>query len=81
MKVCDSGMANSRRSADDWLTRAETPRHPTTMQPILRTIAALTMALGITGAFYWCITSSLDDMTRADCQAGHVRACEALKQP
>jgi hypothetical protein len=33
---------------------------------------------GLSGAFAWCVRTSLDDMTRADCQAGQVRACAAL---
>jgi hypothetical protein len=51
------------------------------MNFILRTIACLTMTTGLSGAAWWCLTTTLDDMTRADCHAGHVRACEELKQP
>lgn len=47
----------------------------------MRTLAALLMIAGLSGAFYWCLTTTLDDMTRADCQAGVVAACQALKQP
>ena len=47
----------------------------------MRTIAALLMITGIAGAFWYCLTTTLDDMTRADCNAGVVAACQALKQP
>ena len=47
----------------------------------MRTLATLAMIAGLAGAFHWCLTTTLDDMTRADCNAGHVRACQALKQP
>jgi hypothetical protein len=35
------------------------------------------IALGL--AAFWCLTSTLDDMTRINCQAGVKAACEALK--
>ena len=47
----------------------------------MRTLAALLMITGLSGAFWYCLTTTLDDMTRADCNAGHVRACQALQQP
>lgn len=47
----------------------------------MRTLATLAMIAGLAGAFHWCLTTTLDDMTRADCNAGHVRACQALQQP
>lgn len=47
----------------------------------MRTLAALLMIAGLYGAFWHCLTTTLDDMTRADCQAGVVAACQALKQP
>lgn len=53
------------------------PIAPITMQ----TLAALLMIAGLAGAFWYCLTTTLDDMTRADCNAGHVRACQALQQP
>lgn len=43
---------------------------------ILKNSVMLT-ALGL--AAFWCLTSTLDDMTRIDCQAGVKAACEALK--
>jgi len=30
--------------------------------------------------FWFALTSTLDDMTRADCEAGIVKACEQLKK-
>jgi len=52
------------------------------LSPItMRTIAILAIVAGLAGAFHWCLTTTLDDMTRADCNAGHVRACQALQQP
>ena len=47
----------------------------------MRTLAILAMVAGLAGAFHWCLTTTLDDMTRADCNAGVVAACQALKQP
>jgi hypothetical protein len=34
-------------------------------------------ALSIAG--FWCLTSALDDMTHADCNAGIKAACDSLK--
>lgn len=39
--------------------------------------AVMLIALGLAAS--WCLTSTLDDMTRIDCQAGVKAACEALK--
>jgi hypothetical protein len=50
------------------------------MNLFLRTVACCTMTVGLSGAALWCLTTTLDDMTRKDCQAGVVRACQALKQ-
>ena len=52
-----------------------------TVQSLLRFTAGLAICTGLAGAFWYCLTTTLDDMTRADCNAGHVRACQALKQP
>jgi hypothetical protein len=44
------------------------------------TIAKTTVmlaALSIAG--FWCLTSTLDDMTRIDCNHGIQAACNALK--
>lgn len=52
-----------------------------TVQSLLRFTAGLAICTGIAGAFWYCLTTTLDDMTRADCNAGVVAACQALKQP
>ena len=55
---------------------------PAPIAPItMRTLAILAIVAGLAGAFHWCLTTTLDDMTRAYCNAGHVRACQALQQP
>ena len=36
------------------------------------------MICGLSGAFAWCLRTSLDDMTRVDCERGVTRACAAL---
>ena len=48
------------------------------MNFILRTIACVTIATGFTGAFWWTLTTTLDDMTRKDCLAGVANACRVL---
>lgn len=42
---------------------------------------AVTVAASIFlgGAFWYSLTTTLDDMTRRDCVAGIQKACEALK--
>jgi hypothetical protein len=52
-----------------------------TVQSLLRLTAGLAICTGLSGAFWYCLTTTLDDMTRADCNAGVVAACQALKQP
>jgi len=41
-------------------------------------IAWAAMIFGLGGAFAWCLRTSLDDMTRIDCERGVTRACAAL---
>jgi len=41
-------------------------------------ISVLFAAL-LSGAAWYCMTSTLDDMTQRDCNAGIQKACEALK--
>lgn len=44
------------------------------------TVAKTTLMLtALSLAAFWCLTSTLDDMTLRDCQAGVKAACEALK--
>ena len=42
---------------------------------------AVTIAASILlgGAFFYSLTTTLDDMTRRDCAAGIQKACEAIK--
>lgn len=47
---------------------------------ILRGVGATAVALGLSGALWFCLTTTLDQMTEADCRAGVQLACEALKR-
>ena len=38
--------------------------------------AVVLTALSLAG--FWCLTSTLDDMTRADCERGVLAACKHL---
>jgi hypothetical protein len=44
----------------------------------LNVISAPLLLVAIYSGFAWCINSSLNDMTRADCARGIQRACAAL---
>jgi hypothetical protein len=45
----------------------------------MRTIlSASVLCLGLTAGFWYSLTTSLTDMTKADCQAGVQRACQQL---
>lgn len=44
----------------------------------MRASFATTLCLGLAVGFWYCLTSSLTDMTKADCQAGVQRACDQL---
>lgn len=50
------------------------------MRLIMLATAWACISFGLTGAFAWCLSSTLDDMTRADCRAGVTAACKALQQ-
>tara|TARA_Y100001963_G_scaffold93199_1_gene128310 strand:+ start:793 stop:978 length:186 start_codon:yes stop_codon:yes gene_type:complete len=60
---------NIRR--DDLLT------HIKTMKNALLSISFFAL---IGGGFFYCLTTTLDDMTRRDCEYGVQAACEALKK-
>lgn len=47
---------------------------------ILRAVAALAITAGLSGAFWFSLTTTLDQMTANDCRAGITLACEALKR-
>jgi hypothetical protein len=45
----------------------------------LLTVAKATVVLtALSLAGFWCLTSTLDDMTRADCDRGVVAACKQV---
>lgn len=43
-------------------------------------IAAAALYCGIWAAFYYCLTTTLDDLTQRDCNQGIRAACEALRR-
>lgn len=43
-------------------------------------LTSTALCLGLTAAFWFSLTSTLDNMTRRDCQAGVRAACAALQQ-
>lgn len=46
----------------------------------MRASYASVLCLGLAVGFWYCLTSSLTDMTKADCRAGVQRACEQLNR-
>jgi hypothetical protein len=61
--------------------RAAMPFRIIYLTPTMRTIlASTTLCLGLSAGFWFALTSSLTDMTKADCQAGVQRACDQLKK-
>jgi len=47
-------------------THSRTVQTVQTVQSLLRFTAGLAICTGIAGAFWYCLTTTLDDMTRAD---------------
>jgi hypothetical protein len=45
------------------------------MQNLIATVVFITL---FSGAAFYSVTQTLDDLTRMDCQAGVVRACKAI---
>jgi hypothetical protein len=43
------------------------------------TATATTLCLALAAGFFYCLTTTLDDMTRRDCQAGVQAACAQLQ--
>ena len=43
-------------------------------------LTSTTLCLSLGAGFWFALTSSLTDMTRADCLAGVQRACDQLNQ-
>jgi len=46
---------------------------------LLAPVISVLFAALLSGAAWYCMTSTLDDMTQRDCNAGIQKACEALK--
>lgn len=44
------------------------------------TLTASALCIALLAGFWYCLTTSLDDMTKADCQAGIQRACDSLRR-
>lgn len=41
--------------------------------------SASALCLTLTAGFWYCLTTSLDQMTAADCRAGIQKACDSLR--
>jgi hypothetical protein len=52
---------------------------PTRVSPYTNAIVWTVFALLLSSAFYYSLTTTLDDLTRRDCAAGVQKACEAIK--
>ena len=50
-------------------------RHASLATPVVSVLFAALLS----GAAWYCMTSTLDQMTQRDCNAGIQKACEALK--
>jgi hypothetical protein len=51
------------------------------LQRLLTTAKTLLMLTALALAGTWCLTSTLDDMTRLDCQRGISSACKHMGLP
>lgn len=49
------------------------------MTKAITIVKSAVMLVALCLAASWCLSSTLDDMTRNNCQAGIKAACEALK--
>ena len=76
VKLCDSTMAQPKPRPDDW--RGD--HHTRTMKALFNTAGGLATMLAIYIAFFFCISSTLTDMTKADCTRGIQRACAELER-
>ena len=52
---------------------------PDPVKTFLNGITTATMFAAVGGIFFFALTSTLDDMTRRDCDLGVQAACEELK--
>lgn len=50
------------------------------IRSILRCVGAVAIVAGLSGALWFSLTTTLDDMTSNDCRAGVQSACEALQR-
>lgn len=66
---------NRAGGRDDRGAHAEHPM----IRTALNVISAPLLVVSIYAGFAWCITSTLDGMTRADCARGIQRACAAVE--
>jgi len=56
------------------------PRYdPRKQSKRVNTVVWAVCTLLLSGAFWYSLTTTLDDMTRNDCAAGIKKACDALK--
>jgi len=46
----------------------------------LSVISAPLFIIAIYGGLFWCLSATLNDMTRAECTRGNQRACAALAE-
>lgn len=42
-------------------------------------LPATALCLTLTAGFWYCLTTTLDQMTAADCRAGIQKACDSLR--
>lgn len=76
VKACDRARVCRRPSREPWRAPRGFPIHyPTTT---MRTTYASVLCLGLVVGFWYCLTTSLTDMTKADCKAGIQQACDQL---
>lgn len=76
MTTCDKPCGACRRCVHH--VRATT--HRPMASTILRSIGAVAIVAGLSGAAWFSLTTTLDQMTANDCRAGIQRACEALQR-
>lgn len=78
MKACDKVRPCTRLSREPWRALRGFPIYYPT--PTMRTTYATTLCLALAVGFWYCLTTTLTDMTKADCIAGIAKACDQLKQ-
>lgn len=76
MKDCNTPHGECRCSVHHCHARSQQPM----ILRLLKTLAVVAMITGLSGAAWYCLTSTLDTMTETDCRLGVTRACEALQR-